>query len=203
MTDQPPNSTTFSAVNPAELRTALRREKIAARLALRADEHRAASARILERLGLLFEGRPPATIGFCWPIRAEVDCRPLVEKMLAAGWHAVMPTVVAPAAPMEFRPWWPGAPLTVDPFGIPVPATPAGRAPAVLLVPLVAFDAAGYRLGYGGGFFDRTLANCRPPPETIGIGFAFAEVATIHPETHDIPLDRIVTEAGDHSRGSS
>jgi 5,10-methenyltetrahydrofolate synthetase len=193
MTDQPIDF----AVNPADLRAALRREKIAARLALPADTHRAASARILDRLGQLLEGRPPATIGFCRPIRAEVDCLPLVERLLAAGWHAVVPTVVAPAAPMEFRPWWPGAPLTVDPYGIPVPATPAGRVPDVLLVPLVAFDAAGYRLGYGGGFFDRTLAASRPHPETIGVGFAFAEVATIHPGAHDIPLDRIVTEAGD------
>lgn len=198
MTDQPHKITTYSAADSADLRAALRREKIAARLALSAAQHRNASALILDRLEKLLELRPPATIGFCRPIRAEVDCQPLVERLLAAGWHAVVPTVVARAAPMEFRPWWPGAPLTVDPYGIPVPATPVGHAPAVLLVPLVAFDAAGYRLGYGGGFFDRTLATCHPRPETIGVGFAFAEVATIHPEPHDVPLDRIVTETGDH-----
>lgn len=197
MTDQPVDS----AVNPADLRAALRREKVAARLAMPPEVHRVASERILARLGRLLDARPPSTIGFCRPIRAEVDCLPLVERLLAAGWHAVVPTVVAPGRPMEFRPWWPGAPLTVDPYGIPVPATPAGRVPDVLLVPLVAFDAARYRLGYGGGFFDRTLAACRSRPETIGVGFALAEVATIHPGPHDIPLDRILTEAAAHSPG--
>lgn len=200
MNDQPSDS----SVDSAKLRAALRREKIAARLAMPPDAHDRASMRIREQLTRLLAGRPPASIGFCWPIRAEVDCLPVVEQLLAAGWHAVVPTVIAPELPMEFRSWWPGAPLTADPYGIPVPATAAGRPPDVLLVPLVAFDAAGYRLGYGGGFFDRTLAVCRPRPETIGVGFALAEVASIHPAAHDIPLDRIVTETGErlpsHSR---
>jgi 5,10-methenyltetrahydrofolate synthetase len=190
MTDQPPDS----AVNSAAWRAALRREKIAARLALPAEVHSAASARILARLADLLADRPPATLGFCRPIRAEVDCLPLVERLLAAGWQAVVPTVTAVEAPMTFRIWWPGAPLTVDPYGIPVPDTAAGRVPDVLLVPLVAFDAAGYRLGYGGGYFDRTLAACRPRPLSIGVGFACAEVESIHPGEHDIPLDAVITE---------
>lgn len=197
MTDQPSDS----AVNSADLRTALRREKIAARLALPPAAHRAASERILERLGAMLRARPAGTLGFCWPIRAEVDCLPLVRELLAAGWRAVVPTVTLPDAPMEFRPWWPEAPLAVDPYGLPVPATAACPPPDVLLVPLVAFDAAGYRIGYGGGYFDRTLAACKPRPETIGVGFALAQVGSILPGPHDIPLDRIVTEEADHCPG--
>ena len=79
---------------------------------------------------------------------------------------------------------------------IPVPATAAGPTPDVLLLPLVAFDAAGYRLGYGGGYFDRTLAAMHPRPLTIGVGFDLCAVADIRPERHDIPLDLIVTESG-------
>lgn len=185
-----------SAVNPAAARAALRREKIAARLALPAEEHRRASARIFGHLARLLQSRPVGTIGYCWPIRAEVDCRPLVAGLLGRGWRAVMPTVTTLDAPMTFRAWRPDAPMVADPFGIPVPATETGPVPDVLLLPLVAFDAAGYRLGYGGGYFDRTLAACAPRPTTIGVGFECCAVATIHPEPHDVPLDCIVTETG-------
>lgn len=192
MTDQPAET----AVNRAAARAALRRGMIAARQAMPAAAQEQASARILERLAGLLLDRPAGRLGFCWPIRAEVDCRPLVARLIAAGWQAAMPTVVVPDAPMEFRHWEPDAPMTLDPYGIPVPATPATTTPAVLLLPLVAFDAAGYRLGYGGGYFDRTLAACAPRPLTIGVGFELCAVATIHPEAHDVPLDLIVTEGG-------
>lgn len=86
--------------------------------------------------------------------------------------------------------------MTADPYGIPVPATALSPPPNVLLLPLVAFDAAGYRLGYGGGYFDRTLAAMHPRPLTIGVGFDLCAVADIRPERHDIPLDLIVTESG-------
>lgn len=212
MSDQPDESTVnFSAADPAVTegstaadvmmpeRAALRREKIAARQALPAPEHRQFSAHILACIDQLLSPRPAGMIGFCWPIRAEVDCRPLVERLLAAGWRAAMPTVTAVDAPMEFRAWWPAAPMTVDPYGIPVPATAMTAAPDVLLLPLVAFDRAGYRLGYGGGYFDRTLRACAPRPLSIGVGFELARVETIHPQPHDIPLDIIVTERCDLS----
>ena len=192
MSDQPAQSIVFSAT----ARAALRREKIAARLALPAAAHAMASARIRAYLAALLADRPPGRVAFCWPIRAEVDCRPLAVDLLHAGWHAAMPTVVAPAAPMEFRTWTPTAPMTTDPHGVPVPATPSCPLPDVLLLPLVAFDAAGFRLGYGGGYFDRTLAVCTPRPLAIGVGFELAATPGIHPQAHDIPLDMVVTEAG-------
>lgn len=169
---------------------------IAARQAMPTEAQRRASERIVDHLTGLLLPSPPGTIGFCWPIRAEPDCRPLVAGLIAAGWQAAMPTVVSTDAPMEFRAWSPNARMTTDPYGIPVPATAAGPTPDVLLLPLVAFDAAGYRLGYGGGYFDRTLAACAPRPLAIGVGFDLCAVASIHPEVHDMPLDLVVTESG-------
>lgn len=196
MVDQPSQFAVNSATRCATARAALRREKIAARQALPAAAHAAASASIHAHLVALLSSRAPGVIAFCWPIRAEVDCRPLVAELCAAGWRAAMPTVVAPATPMEFRAWEPAAPLALDPHGIPVPAAPTCLVPDVLLLPLVAFDVAGFRLGYGGGYFDRTLAVCIPRPLTVGIGFELARTADMHPQAHDIPLDIIVTETG-------
>lgn len=194
MSDQPAESDPHSAIDFRPARAALRREKIAARLALDPAVHRQASTRIIDRLGDFMATRPAGTLGFCWPIRAEVDCRPLVARLLAAGWRATMPTVVETDAPMEFRAWWPDAPMQADPYGIPVPDTETAPVPDVLLVPLVACDIAGYRLGYGGGYFDRTLAACTRRPLTIGVGFALCMVDSIHPGQHDIPLDASATE---------
>jgi 5,10-methenyltetrahydrofolate synthetase len=108
-----------------------------------------------------------------------------------------MPVVVDVAAPMVFRPWTPQSPMTADRHGIPIPDTDAiSAAPSILLLPLVAFDATGYRLGYGGGYFDRTLAACAVRPLTIGVGFELARLLTVYPQVHDLACDVIVTEAG-------
>lgn len=134
-------------------------------------------------------------LAFCWPIRAEFDCRPLAGTLLAAGWQMAMPVVTLRGAPMTFRDWTPESAMTSDPHGIPIPDTATVRHPDVLLLPLVAFDSAGYRLGYGGGYFDRTLAACVPRPLSVGVGFECGRVPSIHPEAHDIPLDCIITES--------
>jgi len=180
----------------AAFRQALREEKLSARLALPAAAHAATSARVLGHLAALFAGRPAARIGLCVAVRGEVDCLPLATDLHRRGWDVAMPVVEARAAPMVFRSWWPGAPMSADPHGIPVPATLPCPPPQVLLIPLLAFDAAGFRLGYGGGYFDRTLATCDPRPQTLGVGFELARVPSIAPQAHDIPLDAIVTEHG-------
>jgi 5,10-methenyltetrahydrofolate synthetase len=97
---------------------------------------------------------------------------------------------------MQFRLWRPDSPMTDDRHGIPIPDTPACEAPDIVLLPLVAFDDQGYRIGYGGGYFDRTLAALDPRPFAIGVGFELARVESVRPEPHDIRLDAIVTEAG-------
>lgn len=196
MTDQPALSAAHSPPDRPGDRAALRRAMIAARLALPAEEHRAASAAIVRRLLALLQPMSPGRVAFCWPIRAEVDCRPVVAALLAAGWQAAMPVVDCLAAPLAFRVWQPDAPMTADPYGIPIPDTLPAPPPDVLLIPLVGFDSAGYRLGYGGGYFDRTLAALHPRPITIGVGFELGMTERLHPAAHDIPLDIIVTEVG-------
>lgn len=193
MTEQNAES---SAVFAAKDRVALRREMLSVRMELPEAAHREASARVLALLAGFLSAHPAGVVGFCWPIRREVDCRPVVGDLIKQGWRAVMPTVIAPATPMQCRVWSPGLPMSTDAYGIPIPAGEETCLPDVLLLPLVAFDDAGYRLGYGGGYFDRTLAVLRPSPLTIGIGFECTRVTTIHPDVHDIPLDCVITEAG-------
>jgi 5-formyltetrahydrofolate cyclo-ligase len=102
--------------------------------------------------------------------------------------------------PLLFREWWPGSRMTPGVWGIPVPAEGEAVLPATLLVPLVGFDRQGYRLGYGGGYYDRTLAAMPGRPLAIGVGFEQALLDTIHPQPHDVPMDVIVTAQGVHAR---
>ncbi|KYC29585.1 hypothetical protein ACY05_02155 [Sterolibacterium denitrificans] len=192
MASGPPNGTQDTQ------RDALRRARIAAREALTPDEHRRLSQRIETHLAALLARHPPRILGFCWPYRAEFDCRPLMIRLLAADCtlRVCLPVVRTPELPMEFRAWTPHSAMQTDRYGIPHPAAGEPLSPDVLLMPVNAFDAQGYRLGYGAGYFDRTLAALAPPPLSIGIGFELARIASIHPASHDIPLDAVVTEAG-------
>jgi 5-formyltetrahydrofolate cyclo-ligase len=177
-------------------RAALRRRKLAARMALDTTTHAELSARIESHLAALLAPLPPRTLAFCAPVRGEFDARPLASLLLARGWQTAMPIVVEPDAPMRFRRWTPSSAMGVDRYGIPIPLDGPDLVPDVVLLPLLAFDAQGFRLGYGGGYFDRTLAVLVPRPLAIGIGFELGRVADIRPQTHDIPLAAIVTEAG-------
>ncbi len=188
-----------------EPRQALRDRLIAAREAMPAHQVLAASEAIERSLEQLLSRLSPAVVGFCWPYRGEFDCRPLVARWLrgAAGRRAALPVIVAPATPMPFRQWSPDSPMRAGRFGIPVPAGGADVAPDLLLMPVNAFDDQGYRLGYGGGYFDRTLAALAPRPVAVGIGFELARVASIDPGPFDIPMDYVVSEAGIFARSDS
>ena len=142
------------------------------------------------------ESRHAACIGFCWPFKGEVDFRSFVGEMIDDGATAALPVVVERAHPLEFWSWQPRMKLQRGIWGIPIPGERRIARPSVLLVPLIGFDHAGYRLGYGGGYFDRTLAVTAPKPLTIGIGYELGRLETIHPQPHDIPMDAIVTESG-------
>ena len=183
---------------PDRDRATMRRTALAARQALLPEVHRDLSGQIEIHLEKLLRHHPFRTLGFYWPIRAEFDCRPLVTRLLSESqeMQACLPVVSAPHLPLMFRAWTPDGAMLTDAYGIPAPAQEGSLIPDVLLIPVNAFDRQGYRLGYGSGFFDRTLATLHPPPLTIGIGFELARVASIVPEPHDIPLDIIVTEAG-------
>ena len=177
-------------------RAALRREKLAARLALDPVAHAALSANLEQHLAALLLPLAPQTLAFCAPMRGEFDARPLAARLLERGWQAAMPVVTAVAAPMSFHAWTPSAAMSSDRYGIPIPADGAAVKPDIVLLPLLAFDAQGFRLGYGGGYFDRTLAAMVPRPQAIGVGFEVGRVADIRPEAHDIGLDAVVTETG-------
>lgn len=191
--------TVNSHVIGPDRRAELRLEKIAAREALPADRHRSLSQSIDAHLMRLLHRCQPRVLGFCWPFRAEFDCRPLVARLIDAGVRACLPLVLAPDRAMEFRAWRPESEMLVDRYGIHYPAAGETLTPDVLLMPVNAFDKAGYRLGYGAGYFDRTLAELErraQRPLAIGVGFELASVDSIHPAAHDIPLDAVVTEAG-------
>ncbi len=142
-----------------------------------------------------FAGRP---VSFYMPMRSEIDPRPAMVRTVLRG-PVLLPVVVAPQAPLAFRRWQPGARMVCDSFGIEHPCDEAEEGvPHVLVVPLLAFDARGRRLGYGGGFYDRTLAALRAAAPVFAIGFAFAaqEVDAVPTEAFDQPLDAVVTERG-------
>lgn len=185
-------------VEPNEDNTAwrrvLRRDMVARRAALSEAEHDALSERIV---GHLLGALPaPGVVAFCWPIKHEPDVRAVVERWAALGALAALPVVVAEDAPLAFRAWTADTPLEADRYGIPTPVAGGFVQPDLILLPLNGFDGAGYRLGYGGGYFDRTLAALSPRPLAVGVGFEINRLPSIRPESHDQRLDWIVTEAG-------
>lgn len=182
-------------------RKAQRARLIADRLAPPREARAVRDAAITPRIRAALPPMAGVVVGFYWPMRGEYDPRPLARALHAEGVQLALPVVVAKAAPMVFRPWFPGARLVPGIWDIPVPAEGEPVAPDLLLVPLVGFDAGRYRLGYGGGYYDRTLAAMPKRPTTIGIGFEQGSLATIHPQPHDIPMDVIVTEGRTVSAG--
>jgi 5-formyltetrahydrofolate cyclo-ligase len=172
---------------------------IALRQELPAADRRRWSERILAGLRTLIAERP-GVLGVYWPFRAEIDPRPLIDWAVASGREVALPVVVDKRGPLEYRAWRPGEPLVDGVWDIPVPESGAIVMPRIVLAPLVGFDPECYRLGYGGGYFDRTLAALVPQPLAIGIGYAIQQLETIHPQPFDAPMDLIVTETGTRSR---
>jgi 5-formyltetrahydrofolate cyclo-ligase len=132
-----------------------------------------------------------------WPLSDEMDPRPLIHHLHDAGHSIGLPAVLGRGLPLAFRRWEPDMELEIGHFGVLTPPLGAPEiVPSLLLVPLLAFDRAGYRLGYGGGFYDRTLAGLRAGTEitAVGIAFALQEVPAVPREPTDQPLDWIVTE---------
>jgi 5-formyltetrahydrofolate cyclo-ligase len=169
---------------------------IARRQEIPQNERRQLQPSILDLVERHFPELTSGLIGFYWPFRGEVGLHSLVRRLVAQGARAALPVVVEKRQPLEFRAWRPGAPLERGVWNIPIPAEREVVRPTALLVPLVGFDADGFRLGYGGGYYDRTLAALDPKPLTIGIGFELGRLPTIHPQPHDVPMDALVTEAG-------
>jgi 5-formyltetrahydrofolate cyclo-ligase len=177
-------------------RRATRAELVSRRLTVPRQDKPGLRAAITESILREAPELGAATIGFYWPFKGEVDLRGLVRDCLARGAAAALPVVVEKATPLEFWVWRPRQKLGRGIWNIPIPAERDVVHPTALLVPLIGFDSAGYRLGYGGGYYDRTLAAMPSRPLTIGIGYELGRLETIYPQPHDIPLDAIVTETG-------
>ncbi|MGF6769833.1 5-formyltetrahydrofolate cyclo-ligase [Paraburkholderia sp. GAS199] len=191
------------ACNPvAESKKALRRRLLETRL--HAASEPGVQAALERRLLDVLKRYDVASVGFYWPLAGEFDARGAIAVWLASGAHreASLPIVKERGVPLEFHVWTPDTPMQVGHHNIPEPVSGRVAIPDLLFVPCVGFDAAGYRLGYGGGYYDRTLAAWpgAQRPVTVGIAYEACRLEALQREAHDIPLDLIVTEAGLHAR---
>ena len=182
-------------------RKARRAELIAAREAIAPEQRAAWSERIASSLEAGIPVPAGAVVGFCWPHRSEFDARFVIRRWRDLGATAALPAVVEKSGPLEFRHWWPGAPMKPAVYDIPVPQGTEVLAPDLALVPMNGFDSQGYRLGYGGGYFDRTLAALERRVIAVGIAFEAMRLPSIHPQPHDLPMDFVVTESGIYRAG--
>jgi 5-formyltetrahydrofolate cyclo-ligase len=181
-------------------RKAQRERLIAARMEIKPAALEEMRKRIDGYLERSFPGLASSRVAFCWPIRKEYDARHFVKKLRSRGALTALPVVVAPKAPLVFREWHPGVKLAKGTLDIPYPADSPEVLPQAVLLPMNGWDAKGFRLGYGGGFFDRTLAALDPRPAVIGVTYEQARLETIHPQPWDIPVDYVVTERGVYRR---
>lgn len=178
----------------AEIKAQARKAAFVRRKAAHDTMHGAAASGVLSEVLAGYRGVPVS--GYL-PIRTEIDPRPAMAEAAAHGPVGV-PVIDGAGLPLRFLRWEPGCALVEGPFGARVPVDPVEMVPEIVIVPLVAFDRRGGRLGYGGGFYDRTLERLRAARATLAIGFAFgAQEADVLPlEPTDQPLDLIVTERG-------
>jgi 5-formyltetrahydrofolate cyclo-ligase len=193
-----------------------RRRLIAEREAVPSSQRAAWAQRIDAHLQRGFPQLTQACVAFCWPYRGEYDARNLVRQLYQAGARIALPVVVASGSPLLFRQWTPDTPLLSGPLDIPYPGAQSPQLqPSHVLLPVVGIDAAGYRLGYGGGYFDRTLAalaaaglatdpanptSSKSAPLVIATGYELCRIPSIAPQSHDIPMDWLVTERGLYRR---
>ena len=183
------------ALDVARWRKAERSRLIALRSALPAEYRARQTAAITEKLDEMIAAESGEIVGVYWPIRAEPDLRAWMRTACSRGLRIALPVAVELGEPMTFREWRPDSAMTRGLWRIPYPADGGEVSPGTVLAPLVGFDSAHYRLGYGGGFFDRTLAamNRVRKPLVIGVGYPDLRIPTIYPQSQDIPMDWILT----------
>ena len=194
-----PDMTTPSwklSLEPARDKPTLRKQLQAERLAM-ADRHQR-SVHLQEVLRVWLVTRPETSIGAYWPIKGEFDAMPALYRWSEAEYGRLigLPVIDRESKQLRFHVWYPGCPMEDDAYGIPKPKGTDLFDPELLLVPCVGFGPGGVRLGYGGGFYDRTLAALQPRPYTVGVGYAHGHVPWIAAEPHDMPLDAVLTEDG-------
>jgi 5-formyltetrahydrofolate cyclo-ligase len=189
-----PSDSSSSAPPPPTERQALRARLLAAResMADHAERERVLVARVARWLRTM----PVTRLAFYWPIRGEPNLVATIAAWLgeAPNRQAALPVIVGQT--LEFAPWTVRSPMTTGTFGIQAPATTQRITPQLLLIPCVGIDARRYRLGFGGGYYDRTLAALSLKPVTVGVSFDVGRVASIDPGPHDVRLDLAITESG-------
>jgi 5,10-methenyltetrahydrofolate synthetase len=149
-------------------------------------------------------GRPDIVIGAYWPIKGEFDPLPALHRWKEDGElldqpeprRIGLPVVNKETHTMTFHAWYPGCPMEEDAYGIPKPKDTEIIVPTLVFAPCVGYAPGGFRLGYGGGFYDRMLASLTPKPFSVGLGFGMGFLADLEPEPHDVPLDAILNEHG-------
>ncbi|WP_217570624.1 5-formyltetrahydrofolate cyclo-ligase [Mesorhizobium sp. GbtcB19] len=172
-----------------------RERLINARLAVSADARSAMSARIANGLDALIGDIAGRMVSLYWPFRGEPDLRGWMASINERGGRTALPVVIEKAHPLVFRAYRPGDRLEKGVWNIPIPAEGDPVLPDIVISPIVGIDPGKYRLGYGGGFFDRTLAAMPFRPLVIGVGYELQRIATIYPQPHDIPMSEVMTEA--------
>lgn len=172
-----------------------RKRLLAARTGIAPQDHARWSAAIGQALRQVLDLQGPWVLGLCWPYQAEFDARHLAAWLRLRGLRTALPVVQGAGQPLQWRAWWPGVAMQAGVYGIPVPLNTPLLLPDVLLVPPVGLDAQGYRLGYGGGYFDRTLAALARKPLCIATAFEVSRIETIGPQAHDVRMDYVLTES--------
>lgn len=178
----------------SQWRKAERARLIEARLAISAEQRKAHAGIIVEGIASVLGNVSGRTVSLYWPFRGEPDLRSWMADLTRDGAQIALPLVISLGQPLVFRAYRPGDRLEKGIWNIPVPADGAVVTPDVVIAPVVGFDPENYRLGYGGGFFDRTLAAMPVKPLVIGVGYEMQRIATIRPQAYDVPMDVVVTE---------
>ncbi|MBC3934831.1 5-formyltetrahydrofolate cyclo-ligase [Undibacterium sp. CY7W] len=172
-------------------RQTLRRDLLAQRRAVPAAQRAAWDRNLQQQLLEKMQTLRPASLALYWPIRAEPDLRAVYAELQALGIQLALPWVVQAQAPLRFLAWQPGDAMEADSYGIPLPAQRSHLLdPAVILIPCVGFNTTAYRLGYGGGFYDRTLAQL---PQALALGIAYPVAACeFEPDHFDLPMHEML-----------
>lgn len=179
----------------ARWRKAERKRLLDTRIALDVAKRHESANRIAVALEHTLSNLGGRTVSLYWPFRGEPDLRGFASRVIEQGGRVVLPVVIRRDWPLEFRIWSPGEPLERGMWDILVPARGPSVQPDIVVAPMVGFDEANYRLGYGGGFFDRTLAALPRRAFVVGVGYAASRLKTIYPQPHDVVMDAIVTDA--------
>ncbi|GMV48395.1 MAG: 5-formyltetrahydrofolate cyclo-ligase [Pseudomonadota bacterium] len=187
---------TLPPLEPSRDKKALRRQLQAERMNL-VDRHQR-SMQLQEVLRVWLVGRRERSIGAYWPIKGEFDALPALYRWSEADprRRIGLPVSDRQTKQLRFHIWYPGCEMEDDAYGIPKPKGTEAFHPELLLVPCVGYGPHGLRLGYGGGFYDRTLAALVPRPATVGVAYAHGFVPWLEAEAHDVPLDAILTDEG-------